>query len=127
MGSPEWAARRFGGVLLALRDQSPAVRAAATGLLTTLLPCGWLYTFVVTAGGTGNAISGAAVMFAFWAGTLPMMFSVGFGIQHIARPFARHLPVVGALLVLALGALSIAGRLQPLAAHTHSQAAHDPR
>ena len=31
---------------------SPSVRAVATGLLTTLLPCGWLYAFVITAAGT---------------------------------------------------------------------------
>ncbi|MEO7086873.1 MAG: sulfite exporter TauE/SafE family protein [Gemmatimonadaceae bacterium] len=116
-GAPTWVRQQFGGALLALREQPAAVRAGAMGLLTTLLPCGWLYTFVVTAGGTGSAISGATVMLAFWAGTIPMLLSVGLGVQQIARPIARHLPVASAILVFALGALSIAGKLRPIGNH----------
>ena len=37
-------------------------RRSAVGLLTALLPCGWLYVFVATAAGTGSAGSGALVM-----------------------------------------------------------------
>jgi sulfite exporter TauE/SafE len=32
----------------------PEVRAAILGLGSALLPCGWLYAFVVTAAGTGR-------------------------------------------------------------------------
>ena len=116
-GAPIWVREQFGGALLALREQPASVRAGAMGLLTTLLPCGWLYTFVVTAGGTGSAISGAAVMLVFWAGTIPMLLSVGLGAQRIAKPIARHLPVASAILVFALGALSIAGKLRQMGAH----------
>jgi uncharacterized protein len=130
VGTPDWAKRRFGAALIALRDQPAAIRAGATGLLTTLLPCGWLYTFVATAGGTGNAIAGAVVMLVFWAGTVPMLLGVGLGVQRIGRPIARHLPVASAVLVLVLGALSIAGRLRPVGmlenAH-HAHATHDGR
>jgi sulfite exporter TauE/SafE len=114
VGAPLWARQRFGNALIALRDQPPAVRAGAMGLLTTLLPCGWLYTFVVTAGGTGSAVGGAALMLAFWGGTVPMLLGVGLGVHRIARPIARHLPVVSAVFVFVLGALSIAGKLRPL-------------
>jgi sulfite exporter TauE/SafE len=125
-GAPDWIKRRFGEALVALRDQPPSVRAGLTGLFTTVLPCGWLYTFVVTAGGTGSAIAGAAVMLAFWLGTLPMMLGVGLGVGRIARPVARHLPVASAVAVLLLGALSIAGKLTPpTAASMH--AAHARR
>jgi sulfite exporter TauE/SafE len=111
--APDWVKLKLGDALLSMRDQSPVTQAGAIGLLTTLLPCGWLYTFVVTAGGTGNPITGAAVMLAFWIGTLPMLVSVGLGATRLARPFARHLPVASAVVVLLLGALSIAGKLQP--------------
>ena len=38
-------------------NRSPVARAALIGLLTTLLPCGWLYAFVVTAaGGSAKAL-----------------------------------------------------------------------
>lgn len=124
-GAPEWIKRQFGSALVALRDQPAALRAGLTGLFTTLLPCGWLYTFVVTAGGTGSAIGGAAVMLAFWTGTLPMMLGVGLGVGRIARPIARHLPVASAVAVLLLGALSIAGKLTPpMAAPMHAAHGH---
>jgi len=114
-GAPAWAKRWLGQALLALGDQPASVRAGTMGLLTTLLPCGWLYTFVVTAGGTGTPVGGAAVMAVFWAGTVPMLLGVGVGVRALARPVARHLPVAGAVVVLVLGALSIAGKLRPLA------------
>jgi sulfite exporter TauE/SafE len=53
-------------------------------------------------------------MLAFWGGTVPMLLGVGLGVHRIARPIARHLPVVSAVFVFVLGALSIAGKLRPL-------------
>jgi sulfite exporter TauE/SafE len=123
LSAPTWAKQKLGGVLVAMRDQSPVVQAGAIGLLTTLLPCGWLYTFVVTAAGTGSPISGAAVMTIFWLGTVPTLVGVGIGLNRIARPFARLLPVASAVVVLLLGALSIAGRVE-FAAPSHAATAH---
>src|SRR5689334_7022153 len=60
-------------LLVRFRNESPTVRGAATGLLTTLLPCGWLYVFVATAGGTGHVLDAMSIMLVFWLGTLPMM------------------------------------------------------
>jgi sulfite exporter TauE/SafE len=107
------ARRALGGVLLVLRDRAAWQRATALGLLTTLIPCGWLYAFVATAGATGTATSGAGVMLVFWAGTLPMLALVGAGARRFLAPAARRLPAAAALLVLALGVLSITGRLRP--------------
>jgi sulfite exporter TauE/SafE len=98
----------MGGALQRLRDRSPVVRAAATGLLTTLLPCGWLYAFVVTAGGAGTPLRGALVMLVFWAGTLPMMLAVGFGAQRLFGPLRARLPMVSAGVIVFLGLFSIA-------------------
>ncbi|HEU4566165.1 MAG TPA: sulfite exporter TauE/SafE family protein [Gemmatimonadaceae bacterium] len=111
--------RRLGAVLAAARERPPVARAALIGLLTTLLPCGWLYTFVVTAGGTGSALSGMLVMALFWAGTLPVMVAVGVGAQRLAGPLARRLPVVTAAALVVMGLLSISGKMsaRPLAAH----------
>ncbi|MDE3128896.1 MAG: sulfite exporter TauE/SafE family protein, partial [Gemmatimonadota bacterium] len=108
-----WATRRLGAALLAMRDRPPVARAAVTGLLTTLLPCGWLYTFVVTAGGTGGAVDGAGVMAVFWLGTVPILLAVGLGAQRLLGPVARRLPLASAAMVLVLGLLSISGRLRP--------------
>lgn len=110
--APEWARRLLGNVLVAARDRSERTRALLMGLVTTLLPCGWLYTFVVVAGGTGSIAHGALVMIAFWLGTVPMLLAVGWSASRLLRPFARRLPLVSAAVVLALGVLSIAGKLR---------------
>ena len=115
--APEWAKRRLGAALVAMRERPPVARAAVTGLLTTLLPCGWLYTFVVTAGGTGSALAGAGVMAAFWLGTVPILLGLGLGAQRLLGPVARRLPLASAAMVLVLGLLSIAGRLHPPGMH----------
>lgn len=48
----------------------------AVGILTVLLPCGWLYTFVLGAVATQNIWSGALFLFFFWLGTVPLL-SIG--------------------------------------------------
>ena len=116
--------------LRAMRNRTGTARAAMLGGLTTLLPCGWLYAFVVTAGGTGSALSGLLVMLAFWIGTLPMLVSLAVGVQRAAGPLARRLPLASAVLLVAIGLLSITGRLHAPAAHSSHAApaaVHDHR
>lgn len=109
-GVPAAWQRAMGAVLQRVRDQPPVIRAAITGLVTTLLPCGWLYAFVVTAGGAGSPLRGGLVMLVFWAGTLPMMLSVGFGARAFFGPLRARLPMVSAAMIVALGLFSIATR-----------------
>jgi hypothetical protein len=108
-------------LLVRFRHRSAAERGLATGLLTTLLPCGWLYVFVATAGGTGHVIDAVAVMVFFWLGTLPMMVTLGLGAQRLFGTFQRRLPLVSAGAAVVLGALSMAGRFT---AHPVTHAAH---
>lgn len=89
----------------------PLSRAAAIGLLTTLLPCGWLYAFAVTAAGTASPWAGAATMAAFWVGTLPMMISLGVGVQALAGPLRRRLPLITSLVLVGVGLSTLFGRL----------------
>jgi sulfite exporter TauE/SafE len=94
-----------------LKEKPPVARALLLGLSSTLLPCGWLYAFVVTAAGTGSALTGAATMFAFWLGTVPLLLGLGALAQGIAGRVRRHLPVVSALLLVLLGLGTVVGRL----------------
>lgn len=123
LGTPAAAAIR------AVHRQPPAVRALTVGLLSTLLPCGWLYLFVATAGGTGSAAAGAAVMAAFWVGTLPVMAGLGAIAQGTLGPLRRRLPVVTAAVLVVVGLLTVAGRLQtsPQAAGKPASCAHHGR
>jgi sulfite exporter TauE/SafE len=106
--------RTLGAGLRVVGAWPPAARAGAIGLLTALLPCGWLYAFVVTAAGTGGALRGALVMAVFWAGTLPVMTAVGFGLQALAGPLRRHVPVACAVALMAVGLITVLGRLRIL-------------
>lgn len=101
----------LGAVLSRLRGQPPLMRAGATGLLTTLLPCGWLYAFVAVAAGSGNALSGIATMGMFWLGTLPALTALGAVTQRLAGRYGPRLPIAMASVVVLLGVLTIAGRV----------------
>lgn len=104
------------------RRRNPLLRAATMGLATGMLPCGWLYAFVLTAAASGSVASGAVVMSVFWLGTLPMLLAVGVGVQRGAGALGRRLPVLAAATLVIVGALAVAGRVtvDPLsAARTH--------
>lgn len=88
----------------------PLPRAVAVGLLSALLPCGWLWAFVITAAGTGTATSGGLVMFAFWIGTLPMMLGVGALMGLLSAPLRRKLPLATAVVMIALGLITVVRR-----------------
>lgn len=122
---PAWMARSLGAILVHVRETRPVPRAAITGLVTTLLPCGWLYAFVATAATTGSALGGAGVMAIFWLGTVPMLLAVAFGVQRFFGPFARRLPALSALVVLVAGLFAISGRIPVLSAvepvHAHDR------
>lgn len=102
------ALRSAQGVAMSL---PPVRRAMVIGLMTTLLPCGWLYAFVAAAAGTGSPAFGALTMFVFWLGTLPVLISVGAGVRAISGPLASRLPVVLPLVIIAAGLFTIFSRL----------------
>lgn len=107
--APRGASRAIGGVLARLRDRGPAIRGGALGLLTALLPCGWLWAFVATSAGTGTAAGGVATMAAFWLGTVPILAGLGLGADRLWRPLRARLPLASAALLLAVGIATAAG------------------
>lgn len=95
------------------------LRALVGGVLTGLLPCGWLYAFVATAAGTGRADLGALTMAVFWLGTLPALVGLGFGVALLSAPLRRRLPAACAVAMIVVGLVSVAMRVAP-----HSPPAH---
>ncbi|MBI2529082.1 MAG: sulfite exporter TauE/SafE family protein [Candidatus Rokubacteria bacterium] len=117
-GSPRALGRVLGrGMELAGKWPVPA-RALVTGLLAALLPCGWLWAFIVTAAGTGSAAAGALVMAVFWAGTLPMLAGVGVLLETGVGRLRRQLPAATAVAMILVGLLAVAGRGGSAAPHT---------
>lgn len=113
----------FARGLVQIRTSRPSKRAYLMGMLTGLLPCGWLWAFVITAAGTGHPVSGALVMVAFWIGTVPAMVGLlAFAGPLIARVRAR-MPAVTAVALIAIGLGTLAfrwrdaGTVQVMAPH----------
>lgn len=91
-------------------ELKPLPRAFAIGALTSLMPCGWLYTFAITAAGTGSPLWGMFLMISFWTGTVPIMTALMLGFNQFGKRVQQHLPLVMASLVIALGIFTIGFR-----------------
>jgi sulfite exporter TauE/SafE len=109
--------------LRAVHAQPAEVRGLAMGLLSTLLPCGWLYAYVAIAAGTGTPLGGASVMAVFWLGTVPVMAGLALFAQSALGGLRRRLPVAAALIMIALGLMTLGGKLRPHA-HDAGHAGH---
>jgi uncharacterized protein len=106
--------QRLEGFFVALaaraRRRPPTWRASALGIASALLPCGWLYAFVVLAAGTGSWTAGAGLLAAFWAGTVPALVGLGVALRRLSEPMRARLPRLSAVLVLLVCAFNIMSR-----------------
>lgn len=85
-----------------------AVKAFALGSLWGWLPCGLVYSVLLTAMFSGNTLTGASVMLAFGLGTLPMMLSLGLlGTKLRTWAQNRRIRIACGALVLAFGVLGL--------------------
>ena len=83
-------------------------KAFLLGGLWGWLPCGMVYSVLLTAMLTGSAIAGAAVMLAFGLGTLPMLLGLGLlGTRLQAWTRQPAVRVASGLLVLSFGVLGL--------------------
>lgn len=105
---------RVSGVLVKLRPyifRLPlAGRALATGFLTTLLPCGWLYLFAMVAAGTGSVWMAPVVMASFWVGTVPALVGLVAGTKLLSQRYSIVVPAVAALFLVLTGCYTASGR-----------------
>jgi sulfite exporter TauE/SafE len=104
-------------LITAVREHGTKAGAAA-GLLTALLPCGWLWAYLAVAASTGSVGGGLLVMTTFWLGSVPALLGVGLLANELGRRLGRHAPHISAALLLALGVLSLAGKLSIAPIHT---------
>jgi sulfite exporter TauE/SafE len=97
--------------LLSKTRRLPALyRAAMLGLLSGLLPCGWLYAFVLVAAGTASAGTGVLVMLAFWLGTVPLLVAMTVAARRLTGIGGPWLKLATACLLLVAGLGTIAHR-----------------
>lgn len=85
--------------------------AGGLGLASALLPCGWLWSYLLVAAGTGRPFQGAVVMLVFWLGTLPLLLSVGSVAAWLGPRFGRWTPRLSAAVLLGLGVMTVTSKL----------------
>jgi sulfite exporter TauE/SafE len=84
-------------------------RMLAAGALWGWLPCGMVYSVLVTAMLSGSVLSGALVMLAFGLGTLPMLLAMGMlGARLRALLRRRGVRLASGAVVLGFGVLGLA-------------------
>jgi len=107
LGQRLW--RRFVPLLQWLLPMDSPLKALALGGVWGWVPCGMVYSVLLTALLSGSAAGGAAVMLAFGLGTLPML--IGLGLIGARLRLALQRPGVRracGLLVLGFGILGLA-------------------
>lgn len=109
---PSWllSPERLGGLFRRMRGSETVL-----GALSSLLPCGWLQSFVWAAIATRRPAAGAGLLFVFWLGTLPALAlssSVARGL--LLRPLGRRAPRAAAALLVVAAMMSIGAKMTPL-------------
>jgi uncharacterized protein len=103
-----------GGAFLGLAPRITALpeglRAGALGLLSMLLPCGWLWVFVAMATAAGGPLAGAGLMAVFWVGTVPALVLLGVAVQRGAGPLRRYLPLLAGAALIVVGLMTVMRR-----------------
>ena len=77
------------------------------GALTVFIPCGVTQAMMATALGTGSALMGAALMFAFTLGTSPVFFIVAYLATELGAKLEKFFMRFVAVAVLILGLVTL--------------------
>ena len=104
------------------QNKSDVLRALMSGGLSGLLPCGWLYLFVLGSVSLADPFKSPLLLFCFWLGTLPI-FKVLRLVADNGFVFKFGKPASGALLVF-LGLFLLISRTMQIGSHLlpHPQA-----
>jgi uncharacterized protein len=101
--------RRVQPLVKPLVPMDTPLKALALGGLWGWVPCGMVYSVLLTAMLAGSALDGALVMGAFGLGTLPMLLAMGMAGARLRQYLQRRaVRVACGLLVLGFGVLGLA-------------------
>ncbi len=78
---------------------------AMLGAMTILIPCGVTQAMMVLAVGTGSAVLGALILFAFTLGTSPVFFTLGVAASHLMKK--KIFVYASSLVIFVLGVVSV--------------------
>lgn len=107
-------------------SQGKMLRSLTIGIVNGFLPCGWVYIFVVGAVATKNPLYGAAILFIFWLGTVPVLSTLPYVYKKTVGRGSRKLVVAAGIVLILVGIANIAVHIVPSdhnnhhAHHSHS-------
>ncbi len=106
VGSAIWKhLQPFTRKLLPVRSVSQAV---ALGALWGWVPCGLVYSMLISAMASGSAVNGAALMLAFGIGTLPNLLAMGYFARQLKEFMQnRAVRLAAGLLVAGFGVVGL--------------------
>ena len=111
--------RRIAPAAQGLLPVTSAPKALGLGLLWGWLPCGLVYSVLLLAATTANAVTGGLVMLAFGLGTMPAMIATGLSASKLSAAMSRRRLGAGLLIIL-LGLATLAMPVMKLAATSDS-------
>lgn len=82
------------------------------GLTSVLLPCGWLYSFLLISVLVGKPILAVGIATVFWLGTLPSMLFSPQILQNILKPIVHRAPKISGVLLILVGIFMLTQKLQ---------------
>lgn len=88
-----------------ISNEKSVITPILLGALTVLIPCGVTQAMLILAMGTGNALSGALILFFFTLGTSPVFFALGLTITNMFKN--NILSKIAAFTIIIIGLLSI--------------------
>jgi uncharacterized protein len=91
------------------------------GFLTVFIPCGVTQAMMAAALGTGSAVMGAALMFAFTLGTSPVFFVIAYLATELGSRMEKYFMRFVAVVVLVLGLVTVNGGLNILGSPLSAQ------
>ncbi|MDR3608593.1 MAG: sulfite exporter TauE/SafE family protein [Oligoflexia bacterium] len=112
--------RLFNPALSRTSSGSP-FQAARAGLLSALLPCGWLHAFVLGATTLRSPVAGAGFLLMFWLGTLPALAAAPWLVRRWLTPIFTRVPRLSSALLILAGFICIGMKLAPLAENGHAK------
>lgn len=93
--------------------QKPILRSLAIGMVNGLLPCGWVYIFVLGAIATKDAFYGGLLLAIFWVGTVPALSVFPYFYKRTLARFPRKINQVAGIVLILLGISVIAIHVLP--------------
>ena len=98
----------FKKIFLSQLNSNSKVSFFTLGALNGLLPCGLVYTMLISAIATKSLFLGAFILFLFGLSTIPTLFSFGFLFGLVSKNKFRHIMLrLSSLLIILFGAWTL--------------------